>query len=103
VQPSVAEVWSWLDTVPDPEIPVISIVDLGIVRDVVWADETLEITVTPTYSGCPATRVINQDIEAALQERGLADIRLKQQLSPAWTTDWMKGAQTRARNANPTI
>lgn len=84
-----AEVWSWLDTVPDPEIPVISIVDLGIVRDVVWADETLEITVTPTYSGCPATRVINQDIEAALQERGLADIRLKQQLSPAWTTDWM--------------
>ena len=61
-KPSVDQIWQWLDQVPDPEIPVISLVDLGIIRDVAWDDETLIVTVTPTYSGCPATSVINLDI-----------------------------------------
>jgi len=88
-RPSVAQVWAWLNEVPDPEIPVISLVDLGIIRDVAWADDALEVTVTPTYSGCPATSVINMDILAALAERGLTDVRLVKQLSPAWSTAWI--------------
>lgn len=88
-QPSVAQVWAWLDAVPDPEIPVISLVDLGVIRDVAWAGETLEITVTPTYSGCPATSIINLDIETAMRARGIARVTLKRQLSPPWTTDWL--------------
>ncbi|WP_425098185.1 1,2-phenylacetyl-CoA epoxidase subunit PaaD [Tropicibacter sp. S64] len=86
---SVEQVWDWLDAVPDPEIPVISLVDLGIIRDVAWQDDTLEVTVTPTYSGCPATSIINLDIETALRGHGVEKIALKRQLSPAWTTDWL--------------
>jgi ring-1,2-phenylacetyl-CoA epoxidase subunit PaaD len=86
---STAEVWDWLSQVPDPEIPVISVTDLGIVRDVAWDDETLVVTVTPTYSGCPATAIINLDIEKALHDRGVSKVRLKRRLSPAWTTDWI--------------
>lgn len=85
----VDQVWQWLSAVPDPEIPVISLTDLGIVRDVAWDDETLVVTVTPTYSGCPATAVINFDIEKALREHGVAHIRLERRLSPPWTTDWI--------------
>ncbi len=90
-----SQVWEWLDQVPDPEIPVISLVDLGIVRDVGWQDETLVVTVTPTYSGCPATTIINLDIETALRGHGIEKLELKRQLSPAWTTDWLteKGAR----------
>lgn len=87
--PSVDQVWEWLSAVPDPEIPVISLTDLGIIRDVEWQDETLVVTVTPTYSGCPATSIINLDIETALRGRGIEKIELKRQLSPAWTTDWL--------------
>ncbi len=87
--PSVDQVWGWLSAVPDPEIPVISLTDLGIIRDVQWRDDTLVVTVTPTYSGCPATSVINFDIEKALREHGVEKIELKRQLSPAWTTDWL--------------
>ena len=91
--PSVDEIWSWLDSVSDPEIPVLSVIDLGIVRNVRWTEEnedwTLVVTVTPTYSGCPAVAVINTDIQQALQERGIRNVRLETQLSPAWTTDWM--------------
>ncbi len=89
VLPSVQKVWAWLDEVPDPEIPAISLIDLGIIRDVQWDDDTLQVTVTPTYSGCPATTVINLDIETALRARGIEKIDLKRQLSPPWTTDWM--------------
>jgi ring-1,2-phenylacetyl-CoA epoxidase subunit PaaD len=88
-RPDIAQIWDWLDSVPDPEIPVISLVDLGVIRDVVWEGDTLQVTVTPTYSGCPATAVINMDIVSALRERGLTRIELKRQLSPAWTTDWL--------------
>lgn len=88
-QPSVKQVWEWLETIPDPEIPVITLVDLGIIRDVEFHGETCVVSVTPTYSGCPATSMINMDIEAKLRDEGLKNIELKQQLSPAWTTDWM--------------
>ena len=87
--PDVAMIWTWLDEVPDPEIPVISVVDLGIVRDVSWHGETLEIAVTPTYSGCPATSVIAMDIETALYDRGVRNVRIKTQIAPPWTTDWL--------------
>jgi ring-1,2-phenylacetyl-CoA epoxidase subunit PaaD len=89
IRPDVAEVWHWLAQVPDPEIPVISLTDLGIIRDVVWQDETLVVTVTPTYSGCPATSIINLDIETALRGHGIQKLRLERQLSPPWTSDWI--------------
>jgi len=123
--PSLEEIWAWLDSVSDPEIPILSVVDLGIVRNVRWTEENpdftteqtsprvnqtsvidgrlrrpgaqraqrsesiLVVTITPTYSGCPAMAVIKNDIERALQERGISRVRLETQLSPAWTTDWM--------------
>lgn len=89
MRPREEEIWGWLDAVPDPEIPVISVVDLGIVRGVAWAGDTLEVAVTPTYSGCPATSVISMDIETALRDRGVKDIRIKTQISPPWTTEWL--------------
>ena len=92
LHPSIDEIWHWLSEVPDPEIPVISVTDLGIVRDVGWQDDTLVVTVTPTYSGCPAATVINLDIERALAEKGLDKVRLERRLSPAWTTDWISAA-----------
>ena len=89
VLPDIRMVRHWLAQVPDPEIPVISLTDLGIIRDVQWQDDTLVVTVTPTYSGCPATGVINMDIEAALRAKGIEKLRLERQLSPPWTTDWI--------------
>lgn len=88
-QPSVDTIWDWLDQVPDPEIPVISLVDLGIIRDVKWEGDVLNIAVTPTYSGCPATTIINLDIETALRAHGIEKLALHKQLSPPWTTDWL--------------
>jgi len=95
-RPDTATVWGWLDQVPDPEIPVISVVDLGIIRNVAWDDDTLEVAITPTYSGCPATSVINMDVETALRDHGVEKIRLRQQISPPWTTDWLS-AKGRAK------
>ncbi|MQA21461.1 1,2-phenylacetyl-CoA epoxidase subunit PaaD [Rugamonas rivuli] len=87
------QIWAWLAEVSDPEIPVISIVDLGIVRDVqLAADGACTVTITPTYSGCPAMQVIADAITDALHAHGLQDVRLQNQLSPAWTTDWMSEA-----------
>jgi ring-1,2-phenylacetyl-CoA epoxidase subunit PaaD len=96
-QPTVAQIWDWLSEVPDPEIPVISVVDLGIVREVTWqsraSDEPeLQIAITPTYSGCPATDVISQDITQALRQHGIQRLRLQHRLAPAWTTDWISPA-----------
>ena len=88
-RPAPDQIWGWLDQVPDPEIPVISIVDLGIVRDLAWDEDTLVVTVTPTYSGCPATGVIAMEIDRALHDRGVALVRIKTQIAPAWTTDWL--------------
>jgi ring-1,2-phenylacetyl-CoA epoxidase subunit PaaD len=91
-------VWRALATVPDPEIPVVSIVDLGIVRGVAWEDGAPVVTVTPTYSGCPATEVIVADIGRALAAAGFATHRVAICLAPPWTTDWI-GADARRRLA----
>lgn len=88
-RPTERQVLGWLRQVPDPEIPVISVVDLGILRNVAWDGDTLVVTLTPTYSGCPATSVIAMDVERALRARGLKNVRIKTQLSPAWTTAWI--------------
>ena len=87
---SAQQVWAWLGEVADPEIPVISVVDLGIVRavELVSGDECV-VTITPTYSGCPAMAVIAQAVTEALHGHGIAKVTLVNQLSPAWTTDWM--------------
>jgi len=87
--PSTDQVWRWLSEVPDPEIPVISLTDLGIIRKVAWDGDTLVVSVTPTYSGCPATTVINLDIEKKLRAEGIEQLKLERQLSPPWTTDWI--------------
>jgi ring-1,2-phenylacetyl-CoA epoxidase subunit PaaD len=87
-----AQVWSWLGEVADPEIPVISIVDLGIVRDVAFDGAACVVTITPTYSGCPAMQVIAESVTGALHAHGVQEVRLVNQLSPAWTTDWMSDA-----------
>jgi ring-1,2-phenylacetyl-CoA epoxidase subunit PaaD len=94
--PDIVTIWGWLDAIPDPEIPVISITDLGIVRDVEWKAGQLCVTITPTYSGCPATRAITMDIEKTLLDQGVQQVRVKHQLAPAWTTDWLTPA-ARAR------
>lgn len=86
---TVEQVWSWLGEVPDPEIPVISVVDLGIVRDVAFDGDACVVTITPTYSGCPAMQVISDAVSEALHARGIEKLRIVTQLSPAWTTDWM--------------
>lgn len=84
--------WAALAAVPDPEIPAISIVDLGIVRDVDCADGRVEVTVTPTYAGCPATELINEDIRRALRAAGASEVHIHTRLAPAWTTDWLSEA-----------
>lgn len=85
---SAAQVYEWLGKVPDPEIPVLSILDLGIVRDVT-VNETVTVTLTPTYSGCPATEAIESSVQAALNSHGVDDIVIRRVLSPPWTTDWI--------------
>ena len=78
-----------LETVNDPEVPVLSVIDLGIIRNIEFENNDPVITVTTTYSGCPATDVINSDIRMTLLENGYKNIQIKNQLSPPWTTDWM--------------
>ena len=89
---TVEQVWSWLGEVADPEIPVISVVDLGIVRDVAFEDGECVVTITPTYSGCPAMQVIADSVREALEAHGVDKLRIVSRLSPAWTTDWMSDA-----------
>lgn len=83
------EVLTILNEVMDPEVPVLSVVELGIVRDVELGHDAVTITITPTYSGCPAMRVIEQDIEAALNARGIERVEIRTTYNPAWTTDWI--------------
>ncbi len=85
-----AAIWRVLDDVPDPEIPAVSVVDLGIVREVRADPPTVRIT--PTYSGCPATLAIEASIRVALAQAGFADVAVETALSPAWTTDWISDA-----------
>lgn len=86
---SCAEIWDLLDQVKDPEIPALSIWDLGVLRDVEVIAGKVIVTITPTYSGCPAMDTIRSDIEVALNAGGLTDHEIKAQLAPAWTTEWM--------------
>ena len=82
------QILEWLSDVADPEIPVLSIRDLGIVRDV-ECNGGVTVSLTPTYSGCPATEAIEASVIAALEERGVANITIRRVLAPAWTTDWI--------------
>ncbi len=84
-----ARVWEALATVPDPEVPVVSVVELGIVRGVERVDGRIRVRVTPTYSGCPATALIATLIRERLEAIGVPDAELVVELAPAWTTDWM--------------
>ena len=78
-----------LSEVKDPEIPVLSISDLGILRGVEVSDEKIKIQITPTYSGCPAMDIIQEDIRSSLAKYGLENVEIRQVLSPAWTSEWM--------------
>ena len=88
-----SHLYELLDSVTDPEIPVISIWDLGVLQDITVSrgagQERISVTITPTYSGCPAMQQITQDVETTLNSAGFFDIEIIQQLTPAWTTDWM--------------
>ncbi|MBB1090616.1 phenylacetate-CoA oxygenase subunit PaaJ [Rhodopseudomonas palustris] len=88
--------WDAAATVVDPEIPVLTIADLGVLREVSVAEGRVEIAITPTYSGCPAMNMITLEIEMALARAGISDARVRTVLAPAWTTDWMS-AEGRAK------
>jgi len=91
-RPALAALWSAAAAVPDPEVPVLSVTDLGILRGIEWDShdpELVAVTVTPTYSGCPATEAINAALRQALVAAGAQRVRIETHLSPAWTTDWI--------------
>lgn len=83
------DVYAILSTVMDPEVPVISVVDLGIIRDALVSQDSVRVTVTPTYSGCPAMREIESDIRSALEAAGVRNVVVDTVFAPAWTTDWI--------------
>ena len=87
--PSEREIWNALEEVKDPEIPVVSVVEMGIVRSVDLEDERVTVEMTPTFSGCPALRVMQGDIEAKLREIGFENVEVRTVLSPPWSTDWI--------------
>ncbi|MBK9759020.1 MAG: phenylacetate-CoA oxygenase subunit PaaJ [Flavobacteriales bacterium] len=82
-------IYDLLEAVKDPEVPVISVRELGVLRDVQVIDQRVIVTITPTYTGCPAMDVMKEDIEKELRNAGIPDFEVKQILSPAWTTDWI--------------
>lgn len=83
------QIFNLLSEIPDPEIPVINIIELGILRDVKWEGTLCTIIITPTYSGCPAMKVIEDDIKIKLKEIGINSVKVELVYSPAWTTDWI--------------
>ncbi len=89
VQSEYPELWDCLDAIKDPEIPVISIWELGILQDIALIEDRVLVTITPTYSGCPAMGVIAEDIGTALDEAGYTDCEVISRLSPAWSTSWI--------------
>ena len=95
---TVEGIWEALEDVKDPEVPVLSVVELGIVRDVRLDDTGVTVVITPTYSGCPAMQVIEDDIRSALLAHGVGPVRIETVFSPAWTTDWIP-AEARAKLA----
>jgi ring-1,2-phenylacetyl-CoA epoxidase subunit PaaD len=89
---NIEHIWQILAAVSDPEVPVLTVLDLGIVRDIHMRDDALEVTITPTYTGCPAMDMIGMHIRLALAEHGYKKVTITSVLSPAWTTDWMSEA-----------
>ena len=89
IEVTTASIWELLKTIPDPEIPAVSIVDLGIVRNVEFDDNKLNITITPTYSGCPAFSFMKEEIIRHLETEGITNYQINTSLAPPWTTDWM--------------
>lgn len=89
---SIQKIWQLLEDVADPEVPVLSVIDLGIIREVKINENEVEIIITPTYSGCPAMDMISMNIKLALIEHGYTNVKITSVLSPAWTTDWMSEA-----------
>ena len=85
----IKNIWQLLEDVTDPEVPVLSVLDLGIIREIKKTEDNIEIIITPTYSGCPAMDVISMSIRLKLLENGYKKIKVTSVLSPAWTTDWM--------------
>lgn len=83
------EIWEFLKEVSDPEIPVLTVVDLGVIRSVSYDNDLCSIVITPTYSGCPAMKVIEEDIIEKLNEKGIKNVKVELTLSPAWSTDWI--------------
>ncbi len=86
---TIPKLWQILETVCDPEVPVLTIADLGIIRDIKIHDDTIEVIITPTYTGCPAMDMIAMNIKLALIENGYPKVKVTSVLAPAWTTDWM--------------
>lgn len=85
-----ADVYSLLNEIPDPEIPVISIVELGVIREITQhGNKSIEVKITPTYSGCPAMKQMEDDVRTKLSEAGFKDIKINTVYTPAWTTDWL--------------
>lgn len=93
------DIFEILGEVKDPEVPVLSVVELGIVRDVEVTEDAVTVRITPTYSGCPAMRVIEEDIRAALALHGVPSVRLETVYAPAWTTDWLSDEAKRKLEA----
>ena len=93
---SEADIFTLLDAIPDPEIPVISIVELGVIRRVISQDKTVEVTITPTYSGCPAMKQMEDDVRKKLLENGFETVNIHMVYQPAWTTDWL-GAEAKLK------
>ncbi len=83
------DIWKYLEEVSDPEIPVLTIGDLGVIRTISLENELCTVVITPTYSGCPAMKVIEEDIISKLHEKGVPNVKVELTLSPAWTTDWI--------------
>ena len=93
-------IWGILKTIPDPEIPAVSIVDLGIIRDVQYDDDMFNITITPTYIGCPAMSFIEEEIIYNMESQGVINFQIKTSLAPPWTTDWMsEGVKAKLKDA----
>jgi len=88
----IKDIYAILETVCDPEVPVLTILDLGVVRNVEINEGEVTITITPTYTGCPAMGMIEMNIKAAMEEAGFANTKIKMVLAPAWTTDWLSEA-----------
>ena len=83
------EIFEILSVIPDPEIPVVSIREMGMLRDILIGENGYEVVLTPTYTGCPAMGIIEQDIKATLEKNGISPVTVKMVFDPAWTTDWM--------------